>query len=137
MTVLQVPNWSRPFHIHRAMQYHHKVSSNILFHKYMLDFYCTYRCCVHFKVSIHKVTHFVTYVHGKCCWKAIRIWNKIHCSAIACNISPLFASYLPTIRYFTVKLSSSFCLSYILTLLSILFCINLISFIQFNPYFFP
>ena len=38
--------------------------------------------------------------------------------------------------YFSATLSSSFSLSYILTLfLPILFCINLISFLSFNPYF--
>ena len=43
---------------------------------------------------------------------------------------------LPTTIYFTIKLPLSFPLSYIWTLLlSILFCINLISFFPFNPYF--
>ena len=44
--------------------------------------------------------------------------------------------YLPTTFYFSVALLSSFSLSYILTLLlPILFCTNLISFLQFNSYF--
>ena len=50
---------------------------------------------------------------------------------------PLLPLYLLITLYFTIKLSSSFPLSCILTLLFlILFCINLISFISFNPYFF-
>ena len=44
----------------------------------------------------------------------------------------------PTTFYFTITLHSSFSLSYNLILfLPILFCINLISFPPFNPYFFP
>ena len=55
------------------------------------------------------------------------------------NLSPpSLPLYFPTTLYITVKLLSSFPLSYILTLFSsILFCINLISFIPFDPYFFP
>ena len=54
------------------------------------------------------------------------------------NFSPLsLPFYLPTTLYFTIKLPSSFSLSYILTLLlPILFCTNLISLIPLNPYFF-
>ena len=54
------------------------------------------------------------------------------------NLSPpSLPLYLPTTLYFTVKLHSSFPLYNILTLLlPILFCINLISLIPFNPYFF-
>ena len=60
MTILQVPSWSRPFHIHGAMQYHHKVSLNKVFHNFMLDVYCTYHYCVCFKVSINNIdTHFL------------------------------------------------------------------------------
>ena len=45
--------------------------------------------------------------------------------------------YLPTSLYFTFTLPSSFSLFYILNLLlPILFCINLISFLLFNLYFF-
>ena len=61
MVVLQVPCWSRPFHIHGAMQYHHKVSSNISFHKFMLDVYCTYHYCVRFKVSINNTNTHILY----------------------------------------------------------------------------
>ena len=50
---------------------------------------------------------------------------------------PSLPFYLPTTLYFTIKLPSSFSLSYILTLLlPILFCTNLISLIPLNPYFF-
>ena len=54
------------------------------------------------------------------------------------NLShPSLPLYLPTTLYFTVTLPSSFPLSYNLTLLlPILFCINLTSFLSFNPYFF-
>ena len=53
------------------------------------------------------------------------------------NFSPPFLSfYLPTTLGFIVTLPSSFYLSYILTLLlPILFCINLMSFLPFNPDF--
>ena len=53
------------------------------------------------------------------------------------NFSPPFLSfYLPTILGFIVTTPSSFYLSYILTLLlHILFCINLMSFLPFNPDF--
>ena len=55
----------------------------------------------------------------------------------SCNFSPPFLSfYLPTTLGFIVTLPSSFYLSYILTLLlPILFCINLMSFLPFNPDF--
>ena len=55
----------------------------------------------------------------------------------SCNFSPPFLSfYLPTILGFIVTTPSSFYLSYILTLLlHILFCINLMSFLPFNPDF--
>ena len=50
--------------------------------------------------------------------------------------SPILLLYLSTTLFFTITLPSSFLLFYILTfLLSILFCINLISFPPFNLYF--
>ena len=56
---------------------------------------------------------------------------------IASNLSPLsFPLYFSTTPYFTVTISSSFSLFYILTLLfPILFCINSIPILSFNPYF--
>lgn len=80
-------------------------------------------------------------INGMC----LRIWSlmEISISEGLLNfylfISPLFSIYclyLPTTLYFTVILPSSFSLYYILTLLlPILFCINSISFLPFNPYF--
>ena len=93
-------------------------------------------------------------INGMC----LRIWPlmEISISEDLLNfylfISPLFlysllyCLYLPILSillslssytlYFTVILPSSFSLYYILTLLlPILFCINLISFLPFNPYF--
>ena len=56
---------------------------------------------------------------------------------ISSNFSPPFLPlYLSTTLCFTIRVLSSFYLSYILTLfLPILFCLNLISFLPFNPYF--
>ena len=56
---------------------------------------------------------------------------------IASNLSPLsFPLYFSTTLYFTVAISSSFSLFYISTLLfPILFCINSIPILSFNPYF--
>ena len=93
-------------------------------------------------------------INGMC----LRIWPlmEISISEDLLNfylfISPLFlysllyCLYLPILSillslssytlYFTVILPLSFSLYYILTLLlPILFCINLISFLPFNPYF--
>ena len=41
------------------MQYHHKVSSNISFYKFMLDVYCAYHYYVRFKVSINDTDTFL------------------------------------------------------------------------------
>ena len=56
---------------------------------------------------------------------------------IASNFSPLsFLLYFSTTLYFTVTISSSFSLFYILALLfPILFCVNSIPILSFNPYF--
>ena len=56
---------------------------------------------------------------------------------ISSNISPLsLPLYLPTTLCFTVTISSSFSLFYILTILfPILCCVNSIPILSFNPYF--
>ena len=60
----------------------------------------------------------------------------IYCYTSSSIFPPSLPLYLPTTFYFTVKLLSCFPLSFILTfLLLILFCVNLKSFHQFNPYF--
>ena len=56
------------------------------------------------------------------------------CYYTSSNLSfPFLHLYLSNTLYFTI--TPSFSLSYILILLPILFCINLISLLTFNPYF--
>ena len=43
------------------MQYHHKVSSNISFYKFMFDVYCAYCYYVRYKVSINNTNQHILY----------------------------------------------------------------------------